>query len=387
MSAAVVGLSCVVSFVAGLMWSAAVRQNRRRASRREKRRQFWQRQSREFLQEHGLLTGSTPIPPLLPAIDDYPAAMVALELINDLMERRALGPLLDRDQFSMAELVDMTKFTVREAEAAVEVLLAAGALVGDSDAFSMTLAAKLYLSPDSPLCACDYPTRSRTWRLPNLLRFSRRRSINAWRKGTATQPEQWAISMHRLSFPLGFALHAAGVVGETDRVLDVAAGAGSVCIALALKNEAMSFSLIELPGSVSVAQRLVAAYGLTSRIDCIGLDMFRSTWPSHHDAAIFTNIFHDWDDELCTILARKAREALAPGGRIVVVEALLNHDAPGPLRTATASYNMARGFDGRQRRAKELTQLLSRAGFSRIQVRPLWSRYTVIVASLDGGEE
>ena len=214
--AVIVALSCVLSFVAGLLWSPGLRRFKWRAGRRDKRRQFWQRQSREFLHKHGLLSGTTSIPPLLPSIDDFPAAMVALELITELVERRALGPLLDRDQFTMAEMVDITKFTVREAQAAVEVLLAAGALVGDSDAFSMTLAARLYLSPDSPLCACDYPTRTRTWRLPKLIRFARRRSVNAWRKGTAVRPEQWAISMHRLSFPLGFALHSAGVLGETE---------------------------------------------------------------------------------------------------------------------------------------------------------------------------
>src|SRR6185312_17381690 len=95
------------------------------------------------------------------------------------------------------------------------------------------------------------------------------------------------------------------------------------------------------------------------------------TWPAPADAVLFTNIFHDWDDEQCAALAARAFTSLAPGGQVVLQEALLDDEAPGSLWTAHFSMTMAMLMRGRQFRRAELVSLLQRAGFSDTRVEPL----------------
>jgi SAM-dependent methyltransferase len=238
--------------------------------------------------------------------------------------------------------------------------------------------ARLYLLDDSPF-ALLLPPPVMSRRVLDLLRHSSAgHSGSHWSRGQVENPEYWAVKQHAFSFPLGFALARTGMIAGNATILDVAGGAGSFCIGLAYSLQEAKMQIIELPGSIAVAERLIASYQLSDRIHCLGLDMFSGEWPAEMDAVLFTNILHDWDRERCQVLAEKAYHCLKPGGRIFIQEALLDENQPGPLWVASLSMSVALHTFGRQFRFKELEELLQKAGFDEITLHPLLGYYSTI---------
>lgn len=70
------------------------------------------------------------------------------------------------------------------------------------------------------------------------------------------------------------------------RMLDVAGGAGTNGIALAIHNHALRRTMLDLPGMESAASALVREHGVFDRVSFVGANMFRNAWPSGHDAIL-----------------------------------------------------------------------------------------------------
>ena len=135
---------------------------------------------------------------------------------------------------------------------------------------------------------------------------------------------------------------------------------------------------MELPSVCDVARSYIADGGVSDRVDTVSIDMFREAWPRGYDGMFFSNIFHDWDVETNLFLARRAYEALPPGGRIFLHEMLLAEDGSGPVTTASFSILMLLGTQGRQYSFSELRQILTSAGFDDIDTRPTYGYYSVV---------
>ena len=98
-------------------------------------------------------------------------------------------------------------------------------------------------------------------------------------------------------------------------------------------------------------------------------NFFTEPFPAYNDpkygyqAMFYSNIFHDWNDEKCKLLAKKTYDALPENGYIFLHEALLNDDGNGPLTVACYSFFMFLVTEGKQFTFKELKEILTEAGF------------------------
>jgi hypothetical protein len=61
---------------------------------------------------------------------------------------------------------------------------------------------------------------------------------------------------------------------------------------------------------------------LDERCETVGQDFFASA-PEAGDAYILAQILHDWDDERCHSILVNCRQAMRPGGKLLVVEQVL----------------------------------------------------------------
>jgi acetylserotonin N-methyltransferase len=109
------------------------------------------------------------------------------------------------------------------------------------------------------------------------------------------------------------------------------------------------------------------------------MNMFTQAWPQGHDAHFFSNIFHDWSDDTCRLLARKSFEALPSGGRILLHEMLMDDDGAGPWPVAAFSLLMLIGTKGRQYSLPELAEFLASAGFVDVESARSSSGYYSLV--------
>ncbi len=183
--------------------------------------------------------------------------------------------------------------------------------------------------------------------------------------------------MHSHSLPAAVAAARSGAFASVKRFLDVGGGSGVFAIAAAQRHENLEATIMDLDTMCDAAEELfIATSGVQGRVNTLAVDMFREEWPTGYDALFFSNIFHDWDDEINTQLSKKAFDVLPSGGRIFLHEILMNDNEDGPLTPASFSVLMLRGTKGRQYTLRELSAFLEGAGFtgvSAIQTSPYYS--------------
>lgn len=164
-------------------------------------------------------------------------------------------------------------------------------------------------------------------------------------------------------------------------VLDVGGGSGIFAIELAKAWPTLKATVMEIATICVEAEGYIAAAGVGDRVKTESLNMFTQPWPRGHDAHFFSNIFHDWSDETCRLLARKSFEALPSGGRILLHEILMDDDDCGPLAAAAFSLLMLMGTKGRQYSLPDLRRILESAGFVDIETAQTGGGYYSLVSA------
>ena len=91
----------------------------------------------------------------------------------------------------------------------------------------------------------------------------------------------------------------------------------------------LKVTLMDLAAMAEEAGNYVERAGLAGRVGTASVNMFTEAWPTEPDAHFFSNVFHDWSDETCRLLARKSFDALPSGGRIFLNEILMDDDGTG----------------------------------------------------------
>ena len=188
-------------------------------------------------------------------------------------------------------------------------------------------------------------------------------------------------TMHAMTLPAASGLSEQPVFRRIDRLLDVAGGSGSLCIAIASRQPKIRSTIMDIDPVCRIAKENVRSYGLAERITVSPGDMFRDPWPLGFDGLLFGNIFHDWDLESCRFLACRAFDVLEPGGVISLHEMLLNDRKDGPLTVACYSIAMLLHEKGKQFTADELKTILTDAGFSNFRVTPTFGYYSLVTAT------
>ena len=168
-----------------------------------------------------------------------------------------------------------------------------------------------------------------------------------------------------------------GIVAAYDwsrftRLVDIGSGNGTLMAAVlgsvpALKGVVFDVAagLAETPGHLDRA-------GVADRCDVVAGDFFRAV-PDGGDGYVIKSVLHDWDDDRCTTILRNCREAIAPDGRLVVVEPVLPEriEHAGQMAgTLLSDLNMLLLTGGRERTASAFRGLLAGAGFEMTTVVP-----------------
>ena len=157
---------------------------------------------------------------------------------------------------------------------------------------------------------------------------------------------------------------------ECRRVCDVAGGTGTLLGAILARNPSLRGVLFDLPSVVAKARPVLVAAGVEDRVEVVGGDFFEAI-PEGCDRYLFQAIVHDWDDESCIRFLSRCREAMAPDGRILVLEAKLpTHDGDHFTKALDLEMLVDTGA-GRERTGSEFEALFARAGLRVRKVIPI----------------
>jgi demethylspheroidene O-methyltransferase len=142
------------------------------------------------------------------------------------------------------------------------------------------------------------------------------------------------------------------------QLMDVGGGTGAFLAAVGAVHPGIGRMLFDLPAVVAGAGARLGA-GVTLHPGSFRDDPL----PAGADAISLVRVLYDHSDATVAGLLAKVRQALPPGGRLIVSEPMSGGDRPDPATDVYFSvYTLAMGT-GRTRSAAEIARLLAVAGF------------------------
>ncbi|MBF6329820.1 methyltransferase [Nocardia transvalensis] len=119
---------------------------------------------------------------------------------------------------------------------------------------------------------------------------------------------------------------------------------------------------------------------LAGRWEVVAGDFFTEVPPA--DVHVLKRIIHNWDDQQCVQILGTCRRALRPGGRVLVIDAIV---PPGEdsHQSKAMDFMMLAAFTGRERTAEELRPLFADAGLRMTRVTATSTPMSVIEAVVD----
>jgi hypothetical protein len=161
-------------------------------------------------------------------------------------------------------------------------------------------------------------------------------------------------------------------------VLDVGGGTGTFLSHVLASRPELRGAVCDLPEAAAGARETFAEAGVADRATFEASDFFTSV-PAGHDLHVLTAVIHDWSDDDCVRLLRNCVAALAPGGRICVVETELRRGELGSFVQSTDLLMLAFTPGGHERTASQFEQLWRAAGLQCTNRRTLPSGGTLFV--------
>ena len=153
-------------------------------------------------------------------------------------------------------------------------------------------------------------------------------------------------------------------------LLDVGGGEGGFVARAAERTPGLSLQLFDLPPVAARASTMLAARGLSGRIDVRAGSFLTDPLPRGADINSLVRIVHDHDDESALALMRAVHDALPSGGTLMVAEPMAGTPGAEPIGDAYFGFYLLAMGRGRARRPDELRDLMHRAGFTRTSVVP-----------------
>jgi ubiquinone/menaquinone biosynthesis C-methylase UbiE len=149
-----------------------------------------------------------------------------------------------------------------------------------------------------------------------------------------------------------------------SHLIDVGGGSGTWTIAWMAVNPDARATLFDLPAVIPLAKERLGDAGLLDRVDLVPGDFYTDPLPAGADLAWVSAIVHQNSREQNRALFTKIHRALAPGGRILIRDVVMDETRTRPLAGAFFAVNMLSATRaGGTFTFAELAEDLAAAGF------------------------
>jgi hypothetical protein len=201
-------------------------------------------------------------------------------------------------------------------------------------------------------------------------------SVFAWYQQHPRRGEIFDGAMTDFSRQETAALLDACDFADAGHLVDVGGGRGALLQQVLRAHGQLRGTLFDQP---AVVAPVAVPADLEGRLSVRGGDFFAET-PAGADTYLLKHILHDWGDDACRTILTHIRAALAPGGRVLIVEPVIppgNDPFPGKLLDLNMLV-MTEG--GRERSAEEYAALLASVGLRLSRIVPTPSAVSVVEA-------
>ncbi|MGE5645716.1 MAG: methyltransferase [Acidobacteriota bacterium] len=180
--------------------------------------------------------------------------------------------------------------------------------------------------------------------------------------------EAFIAAMHSLASARAGAVVRAVGAGSLRRMLDIGGGSGAYSIAFAQANPELRSEILDIEAVVPLTRKYAAAAGVADRVAPRVGDLRAGNYGSGFDLVFISAICHMLSPRENREMFANSFAALAPGGRIVVQDFILEPDRTGPRHAALFALNMLVGTrEGDSYTELEYATWLREAGFTGIE--------------------
>lgn len=247
-------------------------------------------------------------------------------------------------------------------------------VIGDDETIGNSPAAQNFLSKQSKYDFGDYLRYQIDQQMyPFLLQ------LNAVMKGDLTedaissykhwmadeeQASVYSESQHAGSLGPGRTLARKVDLSDARTLLDVGGGTGAMTISLCKAYEDLHATIIDFPNVSEIGWRFISEAGLVDRVRYIPGNAVEVQWPGNQDAILMSYLMSGVPGDDVASLLQSAYDALAPGGKLLVHDFMVEEDRRGPALAALWQLqHMAFTPDARSLSVGWLTEAGTKLGF------------------------
>jgi acetylserotonin N-methyltransferase len=238
-------------------------------------------------------------------------------------------------------------------------------------------AASAYLTTASPRRLTGYINYSNDvlWKLWAHLDDAVREGTHRWKQAfgwdgpifsnffrTEEALREFLVGMHGLGLISSPHVVAAFDLGRFTHLVDLGGATGHLAVAACEHYPGLRATVFDLPETQPLAREILVRSEAADRVRLQAGDFFSDPLP-HGDLYTLGRILHDWDEGKIRLLLRRVRDALPPGGAVLLAETLLWDDHSGPLPAQMQDLNMLTCTEGRERSLAEYEAILQESGF------------------------
>ena len=165
------------------------------------------------------------------------------------------------------------------------------------------------------------------------------------------------------------------------KLMDIGGGSGVYPIQIVKQQTNMNAVVLDLKPVCIVAEEYIQRFNLQNKILIIAFDLFKDNFPNDCDVALLSNFIHWLNKNQIVMLFKKIYKSLPRDhGTLLISEWLLNDDMTGPIPSAIMSMTMIlEQTEGRNYSYLEISRMLIKAGFKRIEKRHLEGPVEVVI--------
>ncbi len=176
---------------------------------------------------------------------------------------------------------------------------------------------------------------------------------------------EFTVAGYEASIGLGHKLAKEFDFSQFDRWLDLGGGSGCYAIAACERQQGFKVTVLDQANVIAIAREFIDKHGLADRIDTKPGDFFGDAYPTGYDLASYITPLQGYMPDKVIACLTKARDALKPGGTILVVDYMLKDDKTGPIDPAFVNlFGVREGrYLGRVNTGAEWCEFMKDAGF------------------------
>ncbi len=294
------------------------------------------------------------------------------DLARGFMPSRALLTALELDIFSVlgsgataAEVAERVNADARATEMLLNSLVGLKLLEKTGGTFQNSAASSRYFAAGSP---DDHrPALLHTahlWRTWSTLTTAVREGTRVTTERSEDHVPAFIAAMDRNARERAAQVVKAVGTDGIRRMLDLGGGSGAYSIAFARVVPGMCARILDQPEVLPITQTHIENAGLQDRISVAAGDMLTTPLATGYDLVLLSAVCHMFSAEQNVRLFHRAYAALAPRGRLVIQDFILEPAKTAPRQAAMFSLNMLVNTDaGASYSEPEYAAWLREAGF------------------------